>query len=305
MNKKTTLLASFVLATVLAGAQDVNLISILADDGSVMKIKPSTSVSAPVQGGQTTSMLCDTVLTTLAAGNGHRGNMFDITAINTITITSFDGHPSANTDIQIYTRPGTHVGFVNSSTGWTLVGTATNVTAQTQGTPTQIPIPVNVQINNGQTQAFYITSTNTAINLHYTDGTSVGNVYKSNADLQFKEGAGLEYPFTNGGSAFTPRIWNGVIRYCTGTTGAEKEMTVGNVKAYPNPFSAQTTISLSHVPSNAVLTVYDVLGNAVRSISSISTKEVVLGKEGLSAGVYFYSVKDTTGLDVKGKVVVE
>ena len=151
--------------------------------------------------------------TTFAAGNNHRGNMFDIVATNTVTIESFDAHPMGTTDYEIYYRVGGHAGFETSAAGWTLVGTATGVPAQPQGTPTPIPINVNVTIPAGQTYAFYVTSSNTAVSLNYTNGTSVGNVLSSDANISFLEGVGMEYPFANGGTFFSPRVWNGNIHY--------------------------------------------------------------------------------------------
>lgn len=153
--------------------------------------------------------------TTFSAGNNHRGNMFDIYATNTVTIDSFDAHPMGNTTIEIYYRPGSYSGFVTSSAGWTLVGSAA-VTANPTGTPTPIPVAVNVTIPAGQTYAFYVTSSNTSVSLNYSNGTTEGATYASDANIIFREGVGLEYPFTNGtGGIFTPRIWNGVIHYST------------------------------------------------------------------------------------------
>lgn len=153
-----------------------------------------------------------TLGTTLAAGNNHRGNMFDLVALNTITITGFDAHPMGNTTIEIYYKVGTYQGFEANAGAWTLVGSAA-VVAQPLGTATPVPVPVGVTIPAGQTYAFYITSSNVAVSLNYTNGTTVGNVFSQDANLQFLEGAGMEYPFTGGGSTFSPRIWNGNIHY--------------------------------------------------------------------------------------------
>ncbi len=166
----------------------------------------STTLTAAVPGS-------GSVFTTMAGGNNHRGNMFDLTAINTVTITQFDANPMATTNIAIYYRVGTHVGFQNNAAGWTLIGTANNVVPLGSPTPTPVPVPINITIPAGQTYAFYVTSTNVAVSLNYTNGTTVGNVFASDANLQFKEGSGMEYPFCNGGSPFTPRNWNGRIHY--------------------------------------------------------------------------------------------
>lgn len=160
----------------------------------------------------------NTLLSTLAGGNNHRGNMFDIFATNTVTITAFDAHPMGNTTIEIYYRTSPYAGFETSSTGWTLIGSAA-VTAQPFGTATPVPVPVNVTIPAGQTYSFYVTSTNIGVSLNYTDGTSEGATYTSDANITFRQGVGMEYPFTNGsGSVFRPRVWNGVIHYTVPVT---------------------------------------------------------------------------------------
>ena len=51
----------------------------------------------------------------------------------------------------------------------------------------------------------------------YTNGSTYGNVYAADSNLQFHEGYGMDYPF-NG--TFDPRIWNGNIHYATGRAGS-------------------------------------------------------------------------------------
>ncbi|PBQ30834.1 hypothetical protein CNR22_03275 [Sphingobacteriaceae bacterium] len=190
--------------------------------------------------------------TTLAGGNNHRGNMFNLVAINTLTITSFDAHPQGNTTIEIYYKAGTYSGFENASTSWTLVGSAA-VTAQPFGNLTPVPVAINVVIPAGQTYAFYVTSNNTAVALNYSNGTTAGSVYSSDANLQFIEGIGLEYPFT--GSPFSPRVWNGRINYNASST----------TYTWSNGAS---TYSTSVSPS--ITTTYSVAVNSATNTSSIS-----------------------------------
>lgn len=203
---KRIILALFIGATLNASAQCET--SVTANDTTIC---PGDSVTLNAFGP------ANGLTTTLAGGNNHRGNMFDIVALNTVTIESFDAHPMANTGYEIYYKVGGYAGSEANAAAWTLLGTAPTVVAQPMGTPTPIPIPVNVTIPAGQTYAFYVTSTNTAVAQNYTDGSAVGAVFASDANIQFLEGAGMEYPFTAGGSTFTPRVWNGIIHYSTGT----------------------------------------------------------------------------------------
>lgn len=235
---------------------------------------------------------------TFAAGNNHRGNMFDITAISTVMIESFDSHPMANTSYEIYYKSGTYVGSENNAAAWTLVGSAANVVAQPQGTPTPLPIPVNVIIPAGQTYGFYVTSSNITVSQRYTNGTAVGNVFAQDASIQFKEGCGIEYPFAS--TPFTPRVWNGRIHYCTGLVGTENVLsTVINV--YPNPSSG--TFTVSGLPVNAKIKVMNLFGEKVLERVATSSEETIQLKN--AAGIYIYTITDEAGNSGTGKIVIE
>ena len=156
--------------------------------------------------------------TTFAGGNNHRGNMFDIFALNSVTIESFDSHPVGDTDYEVYYKVGTHVGSETNAAAWTLLGAATNVIAQPSGNATTIPINVGITIPAGQTYSFYVTSTDVSVSQSYTDGTTAGAVFVSDANIEFLEGSAMEYPFGGGGAVFSPRVWNGNINYSIETT---------------------------------------------------------------------------------------
>lgn len=251
----------------------------------------STVLTAEVPSG-------GSLLTTMAAGNNHRGNMFDITAINTLTITQFDGSPMATTNIAVYYRPGTHVGFEMSSTGWTLLGTANNVVPIGSPTPTPFPIPINVTIPAGQTYAFYVTSTNVAVSLNYSNGTAVGNVLVSDANMQFKEGKGMEYPFCNGSSPFSPRNWNGRIHYTipgTATYAWSTGATSNSITVTP---SATTTYSVTATSSGTCTATSTVKVGAVNVDLGADTSYCGAGSVTLDAGAgianYLWNTGATT-----------
>ncbi len=209
--------------------------------------------------------------TTLAAGNNHRGNMFDIFATNTATITSFDAHPMGNTTIAIYYRTSPYAGFETNSAGWILIGSAA-VTAQPTGTPTPVPVAVNVTIPAGQTYSFYVTSTNTAVSLNYTDGTTEGATFVSDPNITFRQGVGMDYPFANGGGVFRPRIWNGVIHY---------SVPVAATYSYLWSTTA-TTASIN--PAVAATTQYSVEANVTGCPTMYDTVQVVVSTPPVFAG---------------------
>jgi hypothetical protein len=140
--------------------------------------------------------------------------MFDVYAVNTVTIRCFEANLYAGTtaNYEIWYRPGTHVGFQNNSAGWTQLGTASAVTSAGNNLPTALPIPVNVTIPAGMTYAFYITN-DFGGGTSYTDGTAVGNYLAGDANLTVYEGVGKSYPF---GLTFTVRNFNGTIFYDLG-----------------------------------------------------------------------------------------
>lgn len=161
--------------------------------------------------------------TTYAAGNGSSGNVFSITALNTITITSFDGHTSTTApgNWEVWYRPNNYLltpGSENSNVGWTQLGTANNVPQLGTGNVTPIPITFNVTIPAGQTYSFEVFN-NGGVN--YTNGTVLGAAYNSNLDLQFNQG--------KGGTGFnmpnSPRVFNGIVHYSSGCAGPRSVVT--------------------------------------------------------------------------------
>jgi len=147
--------------------------------------------------------------------NAQGGIMFDIVAKTNIRLVRVDHNirssAPANPTVEIWTRPGTHVGFQNSSTGWTRVGSDI-VTHQGENNPTPVGVDLSsITMAPGERRALYITlvSGSTA----YTNGTTVGTLHTSNAHVEIYQGTGKSYPFA---SNFIARIWNGTLYYTTG-----------------------------------------------------------------------------------------
>lgn len=165
---------------------------------------------------------------TLAGGNGQNGAMFDITNISAtaITVTGVDqAYFNAGTTVtyEIYTvTAGTSfIGNETTAANWTLQGTATNVAHPTALVAVPIPIVLSVTIAPGQTLGFYCTTNTDTI--AYTNGaTPVGTVFNGDGTINFVVGVGKSYPF---GATFTPRVWNGVVRYqVVGASGGTWEL---------------------------------------------------------------------------------
>ncbi|MCW5521151.1 proprotein convertase P-domain-containing protein, partial [Aureitalea sp. L0-47] len=137
--------------------------------------------------------------TTLAGGNGNFGNMFDINALNDVTIQSFDihGDTGATFDVEVYAKSGTWVGSEDNPAAWTLIGTAPGVVSNGDGVETPLNLTLGYTIPAGETHAFYVTPTDFSTGgFNYTNGTATGNVFASDANIEFLEGAGKGYPFS-------------------------------------------------------------------------------------------------------------
>lgn len=150
-----------------------------------------------------------TLTTTFASNNGQSGNAFDILVSTPLYITGFDLNVnSGTTNIEVYTKSGTWVGFDSTPAAWTQVADVLNVTGAGVNLPTHVSFsPIFFPTG---TSALYVTTTGLGVN--YTDGTGVGNVAASNSDLSILQGAGIQYKLA---TTFTPRIWNGTIYYST------------------------------------------------------------------------------------------
>ncbi|MEO6166698.1 MAG: GEVED domain-containing protein [Chitinophagales bacterium] len=150
--------------------------------------------------------------TIFIGGNIADGSMFDITAINTIVITGFDGHIGSGqtSDLEIYYKKGSYEGFESDAEAWTFFGAENSVAGQGIGIPTPYPFEINLTIPAGYTYSFYITSKTNIIN--YTYGTLEGNVFASDDNIKVAEGNAIAYPF---GSVTEPVQWNGIIHYHT------------------------------------------------------------------------------------------
>jgi len=178
-------------------------------------------VESPLPGGGTSASLpfiinnfsqATGLTTTFASNNGQAGNMFDLVAINDVSICGFDVNLDVGTwDLEVYgvTGGGTFVGNETNSSAWTLIGSAAGVVSNGLNAPTPLPISLMTPMTAGTTQGFYVTVTNGS-GIKYTNGTTAGAVYAADSNLQILEGAGKTYPF---GSTYSPRVWNGTVHY--------------------------------------------------------------------------------------------
>ncbi|MDX5320768.1 MAG: PKD domain-containing protein [Bacteroidota bacterium] len=185
--------------------------------------------------------LTGSLTSTFQGGNGQAGVMFDVTANRTLIIDSFEVSIDAGTHlVEVYYKAGTYVGFEANAGAWTLLGTTTVTSSQAQGGPGLfVNVGNTVTIPAGAKYAFYIQTPNaTAVN--YTTLGSITNW--SNSEMTITAGAGKGVNF---GATFTPRGFNGSVRYsyfplCEGsraTVSVEvKPLPTGSIVAQGTPF---------------------------------------------------------------------
>ena len=198
--------------TLLFGQTQTGVQTYITDTGDTLFTTPNQRSNPFPPPSPLACASSNTLVTPYNTNNGQRGIMFDVTAITNITINCFEVNmATGSTPVAIYYKLGTHVGFATTPGAWTLIGTSPSIPGAGTNVPTAVPVPVNISVTAGCTVAFYITRTtaNGPI-INYTNGTAVGFVFASNADLQVKDGTGKDYPFA---ASFTPRRFNGTIFY--------------------------------------------------------------------------------------------
>ena len=185
-------------------------------------VEPTTSDNELCDGQSTiisagTNQTINSLLTEIGGTNGFSGNVFDVHAYNSITITDFKMDMDLNTDsVEIYYNPGGYGNAdVTSTVGWTKLGATVAVTSAGPGNLTTIPTTSNLTIGAGSTYGILIACNGSN---NYSNGTLVGSIAASNSDLYITEG--------HGGSGFggtfsmtiSPRVFNGTVEYRTNYT---------------------------------------------------------------------------------------
>lgn len=102
--------------------------------------------------------------------------------------------------------------------------------------------------------------------------------------------------------------WTGgsYVESCGNATGIE-ELTISQneIQLYPNPFINSTTLQTTKPLQNATLSIYDILGKEVKRIENINGTEIIISREGLKSGMYFFMLNDKKGFIGNGKIIVE
>ena len=208
------------LLSPLTNAQDLPV----ADDGTPFMESFSGQPSTQAPGSLTTHF---------NGGNGFAGNTFDITPNVDIEITGIDFHARNLNfyDIDVYYKLNTSVGFEQTASAWTLLGSAIGIQGNGSGVGSFADLSGNgVVFSAGQKYGICMDNSNysTSGGIYYTNGVTTPETF-SNADVTLEAYSGTQSPaFT--GSPYTPRVWNGTLYYDGGTAGGPF-LEVGNLVA--------------------------------------------------------------------------
>jgi hypothetical protein len=157
-------------------------------------------------------------LETAPANNGSGGVFMDLTPTTLVHVTSFEapftGTAGSTVEVEVWTRPGSYVGFDGSADGWTLTQTVTVTRAgSTVNAPIELETPIALEA--GETTGVYLQATASG-GLRYT-GTA-GNPPQttwSNDDITLFSDVARVSTVAFGGSRFEPRTFSGIVRYLT------------------------------------------------------------------------------------------
>ena len=212
-------------------------------DSTVAPTATPTISKAPTDAPTTTESTLEALATILAGGLLQSGNMFDVSVPSVeeggpeegVTVLGMEISTTStdNICVEVYSKDGTFVGFEENPSEWTMLGAVT-ATGQgpTLGTRLSVGSFDPVHIGPGGRIGFYVAMPDPV--MRYTkplQGELVGDVFRSNADLQIHVGSANGFDFVGYESG---RIWNGAIIYAQGVQADGK---YGEVTADDRPRS--------------------------------------------------------------------
>ena len=106
-----------------------------------------------------------------------------------------------------------------------------------------------------------------------------------------------------------PRIVNGLVdigaQEFQNPLGVNHNDNPAHSTVYPNPFTTETTIFSAVDLADTTFSLYDQTGKLVRDIKNFSGNKIVLNRQGLCAGLYFYRITKGNHSVSVGKIIAE
>ncbi len=205
--------------------------------GELQKMEYTVKEPSSIQ--QRGSGICDSLIVQPTPDNGFDGVMFDMHVLNFVTLETFSMSLDAgNPWVAIFYRPGSYLGNNTTSTGWIMLDSI-QIAVSVDGI-VKIPVDVNLPLLADSNYAFYVTVIDNVTGCNYKDGSSVGSIAASDFNIEIREGAGGEYPFSVTNS---PRVLVGSAYYCQVATSTEESVLENEFDILPNPVNDQLFIS--------------------------------------------------------------
>lgn len=155
--------------------------------------------------------------------------MFEIknTRTTPIRIDAFDQafESTDSFNMEIYTLRGPCDNRMLEFGAWSLVGNTNVAVSAASPNLVALPIPVDVILQGGDVQSFYITATNllnSRFVLNSVGSNQYGKVYASGSDIDVVARGGVVYAFGGENSelfgvpptTIDGHLWQGAVRYC-------------------------------------------------------------------------------------------
>jgi len=151
--------------------------------------------------------------------------------------------------------------------------------------------------------------------LQWQKSAGRGNVNKASAIVQLHDGsyaiAGSANPFGVVSPDQRDNYDYWVVKLETAPLTVEESAPPVNISGnvYPNPFNTTAIMTIPQSvnednAAGAVIIIYNALGNEVRKISGVTGSTVVIAKEELPPGVYYYKIFRGRDVAITGKMVI-
>ncbi|MET0556033.1 MAG: hypothetical protein ABW221_23540 [Vicinamibacteria bacterium] len=160
-------------------------------------------------------------LSTAPPNNGSGGVFLDLTPSGAAVLfdsfeTPTNAAPGAAIQVEVWTRPGSYVGFTTSNAGWTLTQTVSGTGGATTSTPVPFTLTPSITLLAGTTTGVYLHGITAGGGLRYTGtGAAPPQTTWSTADLTLFSDVARTGAVAFAGTQFTPRTFSGNILYST------------------------------------------------------------------------------------------
>ncbi len=89
------------------------------------------------------------------------------------------------------------------------------------------------------------------------------------------------------------------------STGIAEKNTTGKIDFSPNPFVNQTILKFPPVRQKATLTLININGQLLKKVSNITNGHVLINRDGIPSGIYFFMLKTDDRIIGTGKLIAE